>query len=496
MKPFRRSPGDDRGSLPMAMLIITMGMALSAALLPLLIRQIEYTRSFTDRSASLNGAQIGLDVVMARVRAASEVDVDDVLGRLEDMPRCNFSGDAGVDGTGEKLLYDVTITYWDADNNKLECDPLTELPYRATVTSRGTSTSGNSRTVEATYTFWNENDNIPGGAIKISSPVNKWCMDSGSVPPAAGAPLVMKQCDGGNTQMFGYTEELYLKLINSEAPANDDRGMCLHAGDTHVTNSPVGFQKCPPVTQTTPTPVYQWSLDGTSRFHSTSAKTAIENLCVYVKTPGTAGSPVVLNTCTVSATQNIWRSEATVGAGMAGDKTDQLVNFAQFSRCLDVTNQDPGATYMIAWFCKQAPDAKVDWNQIWVHPTPVSPEISKSGTIEVTKGGTTYCLRSPANVSTNPYVTTTPCGTRTAPDIQWTVFHDTKVYATSYRIQDNKNKGYCLQPTELLGAPKDQLHSDGTSKVKVAPCSKSELQKWNAPPNLNRLTPLSGVEEK
>ncbi|WP_229069488.1 RICIN domain-containing protein [Actinoplanes sp. DH11] len=493
MKPFFRPPGDDRGSLPMAMLIITIGMALSAALLPLIIRQVDYTRSFTDRSGSLNGAQIGLDVVMARVRAASEVTDKDVLGRLEDMPTCNFSGDAGVDGTGEKLLYNVTVTYRDADGKVLACDPLTELPYSASVVSTGTSTSGNSRTVTATYTFWNENDNIPGGAIKVSSPANKWCMDSRSVPPAAGAPLVMQLCDGRSSQLFGYTEQLYLKLINSEAPSNDSRGMCLHAGDTHKTNSAVVFQKCPDPTATKPTPVYQWSLDGNSRFHSTSPDVKVENFCVYVTTPNTAGSPVVLNTCTISGTQNVWRSDASVGAGMAGERTNQLVNFAQFSRCLDVTDQQPGSSYMIAWFCKQAPDAKIDWNQIWVHPSPVAPATSKTGTIEVTKSGVTYCLRSPLSVSGKPYVTTTSCGTRTAADIQWTVFHDTGVYATSYRIVDSK--GFCLQPTDL-NAPVKDVHGDGTSKVKVAVCSKSELQKWNAPPNINKLTPISGVEEK
>ncbi|MBG0560390.1 RICIN domain-containing protein [Actinoplanes aureus] len=494
MKPLFRSPGDDRGSLPMAMLVTTIGLVLSVALLPLIVRQVVATRGFADRSSALNGAQVGLDVVMARVRAASESTNSNVRGRLEDMPQpCEpITGDAGVDGTGEKLLYVVTIKYYGEEGNDLGCDPLAELPFSAGVESIGSSTSGDTRTLTAKYTFWNENDNIPGGAIKVSSPTDKpLCMDSGTVPPAAGAPLVMKRCNGSSTQLFGYTEELYLKLINSEAPANDDLGMCLHAGATHATNSALVFQKCPNPTNTTPTRVYQWSLDGNSRFHSTSAASAIENLCVYVKTGNTVGSPVVLNTCTSSATQNIWRSDASVGAGMAGDRTNQLVNFAQFSRCLDVTNQEPGSSYMIAWFCKQSPVGAVDWNQIWVHPMPVAPEKFKTGTIEVTKNGTKYCLKSPLRAG--GYPTTMACGARTAPELQWTVFHDTGVYATSYRIEDSAK--LCLQPSDLNATVKD-VHTDGTSRIKVATCSKSELQKWNAPPKLNQLTPISGVEEK
>jgi hypothetical protein len=54
-----------------------------------------------------------------------------------------------------------------------------------------------------------------------------------------------------------------------------------------------------------------------------------------------------------------------------------------------------------------------------------------------------------------------------------------------------------LQPTDLkTGVKNVDLHSDGTSKVKVAVCSSSELQKWNAPPDISNASPLSGIREK
>jgi type II secretory pathway pseudopilin PulG len=490
-----RFPEGDRGSLPMVMLVITIGLSLSAAMLPIVVRQVTSTRGLLDRSNALNGAQLGLDVVMARVRAASDNQEN---GRLEDMPGCSTSGDAGVPGTGEKLLYAVTIVYRDQDGKVISCDPLSDLPTTATVTSTGTSTTG-SRTLTATYRFSTSNNNIPGGAIRIASPTDKpLCMDAGSTSPVIGTALTVKLCNGSVTQQFGYTENLYLKLINSISSSAPD-GLCLHSGTTHASGNALTFQKCDDTIKTQ----FQWSLDGNSLFHSTSSKSAIENFCVSMKTPSTVGSAVVLGGCTASATVTVWRSDPGVGAGMAGDATNQLVNYSQFSRCLDVTNKSTSSTYMIAWFCKQSPNGVVDWNQIWEHPIPdkTLKEISKKGPIVVTTGGVKYCLKSPRSAATNVYATTVACpanyATTAASDndggIGWTVFHDTGTYATSYRIMDSA--GFCLQPTDLTVTPKD-THSDGTSKVKVAVCSGSELQKWNAPANLSSPTPITDVNEK
>ncbi|SDT78483.1 ricin-type beta-trefoil lectin domain protein [Actinoplanes derwentensis] len=490
---------DERGSLPMAMLVVTIGLSLSAMLLPVILRQVTSTRTVNDRNSALNGAQIGLDVVMARVRAASTLnDKDKLMGQLEDMPGCDITGDGGVDGTGESLRYIVTIVYKDQDGKALAC-PLTKVPTTATVTSQGlrssasTGDTSGSRTLNATYNFFTSNTNIPGGTIQIAaSTVGSLCFDAGSKTPAVGTALVVKTCNGGSNQQFGYTEDLYLKLVNSETTAATD-GLCLHSGATHSNNNPVTLQKCPTDSRNT---LYQWSLDGASLFHSTSSKSAIESTCINMKTANTIGSAVILNSCSVNTSVTVWRSSAGVGAGMAGDSTNQLVNYSQFSRCLDVTNQDAGYSYMIAWFCKQSPSGAVDWNQIWVHPVPVAPAVKETGAITVTSkdGKTKYCLKTPNSTATNAYVTTMTCPATPSnnKDLMWTVVHNTGDYATSYRIED-KN-GYCLQPTDLNSSPKD-THSDGTSKVKVGKCSSSELQKWNAPANLSRLTPLTDVRE-
>jgi hypothetical protein len=154
---------------------------------------------------------------------------------------------------------------------------------------------------------------------------------------------------------------------------------------------------------------------------------------------------------------------------------------------------------MIAWFCKQDPQGNVDFNQQFVHPVPVKPAVSAEGNIVVTKSGVEYCLRSPLSTASNVYATVvncdnvTPANPRTDEALWWRVVHNTGAYATSYRIEDTA--GYCLAPTDLKATPKD-VHSDGTSKVKVEKCSSSELQKWNAPANLSRTTPISNVIEQ
>jgi hypothetical protein len=84
-------------------------------------------------------------------------------------------------------------------------------------------------------------------------------------------------------------------------------------------------------------------------------------------------------------------------------------------------------------------------------------------------------------------------GTLTDERLKWTMYGDTGDYATSYRIVDIN--GYCLTPTNLAVATPD-THGDGTAKVKVAPCTSSELQKWNAPANFNKPLVLTNTREK
>lgn len=499
---------DDRGSMPMALLVITIGLSMSAMLMPVVVRQITTTQGTVDRNAQLNGAEVGLDAMMARVRAAAEESKTAPSGLLENLPPCTLSGDAGASSAGESLSWAVKVTYKDQDGNDLAC-PLTKVSATAELESKGSNGKG-SRTLTATYVFSTNNTNIHGGSIRIeSSSVGKLCFDAGpDKAPAKGREVWMQVCNGSSGQQFAYTPELFLKVINSEEAGTDhENGMCLDPRTVRGGSALlyITFQPCPDPEDIDASQCgldcqfqFQWSLDGSSRFRSTDIKKqTTEGYCMTLQSPNTVGSYVLLSnkSCSGDGTNVIWRSDPSVGAGMAGESTYQLVNYSQFSRCLDVTSKVVTSTYMIAWFCKQAPDKSIDWNQMW---TPVASEAGISIiTILLDKNTSKrYCLKSPLSAASNVYTTVVSCpdGSDTsAKALQWTIFHDTGAYATSYRIVDSA--GYCLTPTDLNATPKD-THSDGTSKVKVAVCSGSELQKWNAPANLKQPTPLTNITEK
>lgn len=505
---------DDRGSLPLAMLVVTVVLAVSATIAPMVVRQIKTTQQYDDRHDALDAAQAGLDVMMARVRAAADSKQS---GYLENLPPCQMSGTAGLTGAQQGVSYQVSVVYVAQNGTEVSGCVVNDVPATATVTSVGTSGSAK-RTLTATYVFSTSNTNIPGGRIRIaSSSIGDQCLDAGSAKsPADKTPVTAQKCNGSSQQQFGYTPDLYLKLINSESSAAPS-GMCLHANATRVSGTTaVVFMPCPTVRSWQ----FQWALDGSSVFHATTSSVKSDSsYCMNIKSPtSTSDRAVVLAGCGATSNKNVWYSAAGVGAGMAGDSTNQLVNYKQFSRCLDVTSKNTNSSYMIAWFCKQDPGALVDYNQQWVHPIPVLPEISKSGPIVVNNynansnsnsvfydssgkpidiSNKDFCLESPGTVTSTSWVKVGACSTAAAkaqPARTWTVFHDTGDYGTSYRIMDYK--GNCLQPTDQDSGVAGDFHSDGTSKVKVAVCNTSDIQKWNAPANINQPTPLVNLTEQ
>lgn len=482
---------NDRGSLPMAMLVTMVAVSLSAMLSPLVINQVTMTRSSVARNGVLDGTQAGIDVAMAQIRAAGTAAGD---GVLEYLPPCQMTGVLGDRTTPPVIGYDVRITYYDSEGATLSCPP-TEVPATALLRATGTSTVGRgvvtTRAIEATYTFRKSNANTDGGSIRLASPTtNPLCLDSGSSSaPSAGQKVKLQLCiPGSSRQRFAYNKYINLLLVGSETKANP-LGMCLDAGPSQTTNAVVYFQPCkdPKIGQ------QQWGLNDSSNFRGTTNGVSANGLCFNAKTAGTADSEIILGSCGGGDNVRVFRSDAGVGAGMAGVTTGQLVNFKQFSRCLDVTNLTPTFSYMIAWYCKQAPDGNVTWNQKWTFPQPAAPAVTATGVIR-SGNSTSYCLKSPGNTAANQYVALETCaasGTLPA-RLQWTVYGDTNEYASGYQIVDDW--GFCLTPTRLDVSPAD-THPDGTAKIKVAACDGSELQKWNAPPNFGKALPLTHITE-
>jgi len=505
-----RTEPADQGSMPMALLISLVAMVLSATLVPIVVGQITDTRTVSARTHALESSQTGINVALGQLRSAAIIDPDAepdaaIAGDLEKLPPCEISGTAST-GWG----YRVTIVY-----NKLAADgrskptpqacPPNDVPVTADLIAIGGPTAAkpaamfvqgdpDTRTIEATFTFKTTNANVSGGAIQLAdtSP-DRLCMDGAS----GGIKMEVCQSGGTSDQRFEYDKYLNLRLVGS-VTALAPYGMCLDARP-HVVKTPVRLQRC----LGGRFPRQQWSLNDSSNFVSTP-ESPLEpgdtpgDLCINLVNPGAAGSDLELNYCGGVTNRQVFRSQPGVGAGMASADTGQLVNFKQFSRCLDVTNFDPNSSYMIVWFCKQTPRGRpgIPWNQQWTIPAAAADaDTAEPGHIRTAGSGNPgYCLRSPG--VTNQYVTMTQCddsGALTDPYLTWTVYGSTGNYATSYRIVDSF--GYCMTPTDLTVATPD-THSDGTAKVKVVVCDSSELQKWNAPADFNKPRVLTNTIER
>ena len=64
-----RRRGDDEGSLLFAMLVVVVGLGLSAVMTPMLISQLTSTTNNRREVHELHAAQSGIDTAMARLRA-------------------------------------------------------------------------------------------------------------------------------------------------------------------------------------------------------------------------------------------------------------------------------------------------------------------------------------------------------------------------------------------------------------------------------------------
>jgi hypothetical protein len=164
-----------------------------------------------------------------------------------------------------------------------------------------------------------------------------------------------------------------------------------------------------------------------------------------------------------------------VGAGAASADTIQIVNYLEFGRCFDVTDQQVGKAFMIVYPCKQDPSggARLNWNHKWYYSEPATgSSVRENQQIYVKENNADSgkkCLQSPGASGT--YVTLVTCSA-SAPNQQWDRYKDTGNAATSYTFVDYL--GRCV------GLSEDK-YNDAWSKIVVTSCSGEADQKWNAP---------------
>jgi len=501
---------DDEGSLPMVMLVMLIGLALGAVLVPTVLVQDRATVFVASRENSLAAAQAGIDVVVGRIRTATAGGT----GVPAKIPCAAAASPlTGVVGTPNVAGYSVSVTYYVNDPvanpgsaamlcvaNRGTYDPATgrTVPSYAKITSTGTdttpgSTSGRSdgRTLITTYVFQTTNRNVAGGPNRIYPPSGgtNMCLDAGSSQPTAGTVLALRACSTSvppaQQQVYSYRSDLTLQLSIAASTAYPN-GLCLDtttSGGFPVAGSTVVLAACAALGS--PTFSQQWSFNDSGAFQASQSDSAtsgtLPNLCLTV-TAQTPGTQVTLASCDngLQSQAQAWLPAPSVGNGAAA--APQLVNFQQFGRCLDVTNQDVTKDHMIMFPCKQNPlRSQVTWNQKFTY----DPSTGWLSTIPNAGNGVKWCLVSPN--TENGWVRMTQCAQPgyvtgvTARQLTWTEFDGAATVPTSKRytiVDSSTDATRCLS---ILTPPANDADWFYAS---VATCNGGTAQKWNADPAL------------
>lgn len=523
----------DTGSLALAMLFILVAGTLSTLLVPVGLQHMVASRTASARIHALHAAQAGIDVMVGRIRAATDDSGDGLAARL---PGAELTGSVGENGTGR---FHVTVTYHAADGTEVAVVGVASPPQPSTaiLVSTGTDVASvdprpgvaGTRTLQATYRFRTTNDNIPGGMIPVngsSTAAGTLCLAAASRTPAQGSAVRVEPCTQGDpyARRFAYTEELALRLAGSERVT--PRGLCLQsAGDPQAAGQQILLQPCAEVTSPRSPAVIaqQWSLRSYGTFYGTTDGQNVNDFCLNVSAPGTASDLILRAKATGDCEQGTYDDrwtflpEPTVGAGFAGAEQNWLgngdpgvprqlvsVGHEQFGRCLDIAGAyDPTRfDYLIAWPCKQSPDpALTAWNQMWTLPAVDPRTRTATGLIrayvsdpnKVGYEGKYLCLKSFGTAAVDPFVAECPTGTELAEELQWTITADTGTYASSYQIRENAapdGSPLCLAPAGPNPLPSELYQASNyagppVSQVVLRPCDGSQWQKWNAPPYLN-----------
>jgi hypothetical protein len=466
-------------------------------------------------SRTVFAAEAGLDAALGQVRSA--LGAADASGNVYGDPHklpCTVQGHVG--GATSTTEYKVTMTYFYEDPagkdaawrslNKLACSPTTGLsisPSFALLSASGLdagvpglATTAGDRELETVYTFQVSNTNIDGGTIYATG--DKHCLQASSQKAGATVTYVKGAICGSDDprQMWTYTKkyQLMLSVTNSGGSVVP---LCITGNADGGGNIEVTLTKCVDGNHN-----QEFSWEGGARFRGQKADgTNYSSFClnagaVYDDTT-LVGQTLKYGTCqTDNVLYGSYDPDARVGAGPAGFDTVQIVNFFEFGRCMDVTNEHVTEAYMIVYPCKQDPSggSKLKWNHKWKYSEPTNKKGSLSGQQIVVKNGNTdtkygvpnadYCLTTTAkDAPVTAYVTMTQCD-GSNPDQKWTRNAEMATYAESWLFKDRWNR--CI----TLGDKYDSKWS----KMVVAPCNGLSEQKWNAPP-LSQSSKLTDYKE-
>ena len=276
------------------LMVVLVGLMLSALLVPMIITQSRTTRFDSTRVQALNAAQAGIDVTLGSIRASVACGIG-VSSRLPCGPGSGSVGQhrhLGLFGD-RRILHvrsgDRAIPFRPGDEVRARIRHLRRDNGSTTLVSRGSPSTGTDgtpangsttgRTLISTYVFRTPNMNVLGGLLQISSPVGSTalCVDAGSPTAPAGSALVLQPCSSSTPpaaqQVFAYRTDLTLQLLSSITVANPN-GLCVNSAHTPaVSGDPARLVQCGPLGLPAAY-THQWSYNDNGQYQAAQSNSA------------------------------------------------------------------------------------------------------------------------------------------------------------------------------------------------------------------------------
>lgn len=489
----RRCGSSDEGSALLMTVVFTIfAGGIMLVLLSVLLSQMQAIQLAQKNTRTGYAAQAGIQATLSILRSNTERRV--VAGTAADygnpskLPQ-TFSGT--VDG-GE-LAYSVAVTYYAEDPTNKDSNWLdhNDLEFTAGVTSpktqprfarivstgrdaRSSADAAMNRTVTALYTFTTTNVNIPGGRINSSD--GNSCLKAATAQTDSVINMVPSaSCTDDTVNLWVYDVDYRLKLAST---LNSSQVLCI-TGQEWVstpsgTNSDTVKATLQPCASSNDkafgNQLWSWEPPG-SWVGQNKANNARTNRWL-----GLNGAVLVEKT----ASTGVFNPAPSVGAGAASYNTNQIVNYSEFGRCMDVTDEQIGKAFMIVYPCKQDPTksgANLKWNHKWYYSEPTgAATTSDAQSISVKLNNTTpYCLTTSGTSNTDVHFKACdPVNVGSLNSQQKFIRNgNTGNTLTSYTFQLADDRTRCLAAVPESGY--------AWSHIRLVPCSGSTTQKWNAP---------------
>jgi len=452
--------------------------------------------------AAQGGMQTALGIIRSVALAPDYTGA--VYGDRTKLP-CTLTGRVNAQSDG--ITYSVAISYFTLDptgmssswlaSNKLTCSGATGVstqPKYATIISQGIApavpgvadaTVAN-RSISAIYKFKVSNLNVVGGRFYDSS--NGYCLDA--VTATAGSLirfLPLAQCTNDPTQLWIYDTDYKIKLATTTVGGAP--GLCI-TGPVAWGDPTQSAQLQPCLSTTDPLRWNQlWSWTNSFRGQNVTIASGLSSYCLITGYNGgtvlTGKNLLVGNGCSGGGLS----PSNQMGAGAASYATKQIVNYKEFGRCADVTNESITYGFMISYPCKQdatGTGAALLWNHKWYYTEPATPATSLGPqqiyVYYLDNVANKYCLATPTT-GNGSYPVFAACNGSASQD--WTRVYNTGSYVASYLFTDRYGRCLTADVTDKYGS---------WSKITAATCTGSDYQKWNAPPTYTDSTIASYKE--